>query len=1098
MKSTTIKELIENYIPPEPTTIGIYNPNMSNISIEAKKKKSKINKIKDIKNPSIKSRRKPRYFNINKNNIKKKKIKSISRKKILENNRNNKYNNLINEINNINTKRANINKSICTDSNGNYVATNHERNLSAPSLICEKNNNYKNIYNKKKKGNIIKLNQRNKKIDENIINKDNYNDKIERLNYFNNNINNLTTNHDKSNSLIKVNLNKTTIEENEYINYINSYNKNNLTSNNFYKNFKNKKQNRNYLLDNEFDISNYNKNIENIKSIQENIILLKEQLKDDKKMDDKKLKTNYKNKYKENNTKINLNCTINTSNSTTINNSSNNNNNNIIHNKNKNSNRINYNIINNNNYTISNFHNYNKNILNKNNNGKNYSNKTNNTYFNNTSITSNDVTPNKTIINSTNRSHNLNNNNLSNSSNNKTISISTNITNNNGFGKKINLTSVYGGHNDKDNNENDEINFFKDKKESFNSVSNDKNKLGNNFNDNPIDNCSQLKKDKLKEEINIQMDMIKNTDNNNIKKENNFINNKITKDYNRNIIKDNSSKNDINIKKDIDNKNGNYLYKASNTLTLQNQFNSFKNPKINKKENDKSKNKEKKEINNYQNKNHKNYQKKLNTKNNNQNNIYMNNILNNINKNITNNSLNLRYNTINNDNFINFNSNHKPKNNIKSNVSHENTHKKTKDISKKKIQNSKNIETNNNCSQNIDNGIKKRNSCKPYMHKDKDKNKDINESNENIHSSVNKVKKFFSKYDFKYKSIYKIGVICKAGEVVFGETKTNQDNYFNYSLNEDMRFIGVCDGHGEYGHHVSKFLRNYLPIELEKDLKELYKEESNIINKEMSGCCNNNKNNNINQENNENSNNSKNNKTDNKNDILGKIRKVFEKSFSRTDQTLSELCRNLNTLNTDEENIFDVEYSGSTCVSILLKEKNINKIYIANVGDSRAIIIKQTKNKYWTCQQLSRDHKPIEKDEAQRILDYDGEIEKIEDDDGNWTGPLRVWVKESDGPGLAMTRSFGDEVGASVGVISKPEVGEYKIKEEDKAIIIASDGLWEYITNKEVTDIVKKLINKRDVNIIVNELYKESVNRWKIKDQGIDDITIICILLKNN
>jgi len=106
-------------------------------------------------------------------------------------------------------------------------------------------------------------------------------------------------------------------------------------------------------------------------------------------------------------------------------------------------------------------------------------------------------------------------------------------------------------------------------------------------------------------------------------------------------------------------------------------------------------------------------------------------------------------------------------------------------------------------------------------------------------------------------------------------------------------------------------------------------------------------------------------------------------------------------------------------------------------------------------------------------------------------------MKGSDGPGLAMTRSFGDEVGASVGVVSTPEVGEYQIKEEDRAIIIASDGLWEYMSNKEVTDFVKK-INKDDPNFIVNELYKESVNRWKLKDQGIDDIPIICILLKSN
>ena len=44
-------------------------------------------------------------------------------------------------------------------------------------------------------------------------------------------------------------------------------------------------------------------------------------------------------------------------------------------------------------------------------------------------------------------------------------------------------------------------------------------------------------------------------------------------------------------------------------------------------------------------------------------------------------------------------------------------------------------------------------------------------------------------------------------------------------------------------------------------------------------------------------------------------------------------------------------------------------------------------------------------------------------------------------------------------------------------------------------DIVKNLIYKKDPNLIVNELYKFSYERWKIKDTGIDDTTIICVLL---
>ena len=177
--------------------------------------------------------------------------------------------------------------------------------------------------------------------------------------------------------------------------------------------------------------------------------------------------------------------------------------------------------------------------------------------------------------------------------------------------------------------------------------------------------------------------------------------------------------------------------------------------------------------------------------------------------------------------------------------------------------------------------------------------------------------------------------------------------------------------------------------------------------------------------------------------------------------------------------------------------KNLNKLYISNIGDSRAIIIKEMKNKYWTCHQLSRDHKPIEKDESSRIYKSGGEIQKLEDENGGWTGPLRVWAKNGIGPGLAMTRSFGDILGSTIGVISIPEINEYKLQKEDRAIIIASDGLWEYVSNKETINIVKKAINSNEPNKIVNKLYRESYKKWKNKEKGIDDVTILCIILKN-
>lgn len=61
-----------------------------------------------------------------------------------------------------------------------------------------------------------------------------------------------------------------------------------------------------------------------------------------------------------------------------------------------------------------------------------------------------------------------------------------------------------------------------------------------------------------------------------------------------------------------------------------------------------------------------------------------------------------------------------------------------------------------------------------------------------------------------------------------------------------------------------------------------------------------------------------------------------------------------------------------------------------------------------------------------------------------------MWLREDDIPGLAMSRSFGDRVAASVGVIAEPEITEYKFHDEDKFMIIASDGVWEFIESDEV------------------------------------------------
>jgi serine/threonine protein phosphatase PrpC len=57
-------------------------------------------------------------------------------------------------------------------------------------------------------------------------------------------------------------------------------------------------------------------------------------------------------------------------------------------------------------------------------------------------------------------------------------------------------------------------------------------------------------------------------------------------------------------------------------------------------------------------------------------------------------------------------------------------------------------------------------------------------------------------------------------------------------------------------------------------------------------------------------------------------------------------------------------------------------------------------------------------------------------------------------PGLAMSRSLGDQVAHSVGVSSVPEIMEYYMTVDDKFVVIATDGVWEFLSSQEVAEIV--------------------------------------------
>jgi hypothetical protein len=76
----------------------------------------------------------------------------------------------------------------------------------------------------------------------------------------------------------------------------------------------------------------------------------------------------------------------------------------------------------------------------------------------------------------------------------------------------------------------------------------------------------------------------------------------------------------------------------------------------------------------------------------------------------------------------------------------------------------------------------------------------------------------------------------------------------------------------------------------------------------------------------------------------------------------------------------------------------------------------------WKSHNLSNDHKPSDPIEAAKIKKCGGRIEPYRDENNQFIGPPRVWLKDEDIPGLAMTRSFGDKISNIVGVNCEPGI----------------------------------------------------------------------------
>ncbi|CAE7030634.1 unnamed protein product [Symbiodinium sp. CCMP2592] len=188
--------------------------------------------------------------------------------------------------------------------------------------------------------------------------------------------------------------------------------------------------------------------------------------------------------------------------------------------------------------------------------------------------------------------------------------------------------------------------------------------------------------------------------------------------------------------------------------------------------------------------------------------------------------------------------------------------------------------------------------------------------------------------------------------------------------------------------------------------------------------------------------------------------------------------------------------SGTTC-TIVYHDRKLDKLTIAHVGDSRSVLGKKKDDSSpWESLELTIDHKPDLPKEKARIESATPPGRVVFDGYYNH----RVFAQNGMYPGLNMSRALGDIIAhKEAGLTAEPDVCVIDLKAEREkysklVLLVCTDGVWEFILNKEAIGMVQKF---PDCQQAVDRLMKESWDRWmKDSDNEItDDITAMLVNL---
>jgi serine/threonine protein phosphatase PrpC len=204
--------------------------------------------------------------------------------------------------------------------------------------------------------------------------------------------------------------------------------------------------------------------------------------------------------------------------------------------------------------------------------------------------------------------------------------------------------------------------------------------------------------------------------------------------------------------------------------------------------------------------------------------------------------------------------------------------------------------------------------------------------------------------------------------------------------------------------------------------------------------------------------------------------------FTRTQQKLVALAE-------DKTAKCNAKFSGTTVVIAMVSP---DSICVANVGDSDCVLGSMREGALVATLINTRHQLTIES-EAQRIVAAGGRVETQRSRAGKqMDGPLRVWMKEVQTPGLMVSRSIGDYVCHDIGVSHEPCIVTRRVEPGDSLLVLGSDGLFEFVKNEDCVAFAEDFADPKEAayGLTVMAMSRQ-------RSSNADNITCVVVYLES-